>query len=88
MDEWGATSVGYIKITVGEVGEVTVSDIINNCNISEVYDDYIEWIRLIELTELTHNISTNQLLSHGLIVDRYCKDSIYIANEYDLLLYR
>lgn len=61
---------------------------INNCNISEVYDDYIEWIRLIELTELTHNISTNQLLSHGLIVDRYCKDSIYIANEYDLLLYR
>jgi len=30
-DNLGATSIGYITITVGEAGEVTVSDIINNC---------------------------------------------------------
>ena len=31
-DDLGATSVGYITITVGEAGEVTISDIINNCS--------------------------------------------------------
>ena len=31
-DDSGATSVSYITITVGEVGEVTVYDIINNCS--------------------------------------------------------
>ncbi len=31
-DDSGATSVDYITITVGSVGEVAVSDIINNCS--------------------------------------------------------
>jgi len=31
-DDSGATSVSYITVTVGEVGEVTVSEIINNCS--------------------------------------------------------
>ena len=31
-DDLGATSVDYITITVGEVGEVEISDIINNCS--------------------------------------------------------
>ena len=31
-DDSGATSVNYITITVGEVGDIAVSDIINNCS--------------------------------------------------------